>query len=97
MNTTTDSLIIHDNPAQSRFEALLNDQVLGYAEYHRTQHHITFTHTIVLPAAQGKGIASRLVKTALDDARAAGLRVKPVCPFVVRYINEHPDYQDLVL
>lgn len=97
MTVPPEELIIHDNPAENRFEATLDGEMLGYAEYHRTQHVITFTHTIVLPRAQGKGVASKLIKTALDAARAAELRVKPVCPFVVRYINEHSDYQDLVI
>jgi uncharacterized protein len=37
-----------------------------------------------------------LARFALDDARARGLRVRPDCPFVARFIRAHPEYQDLV-
>jgi predicted GNAT family acetyltransferase len=32
----------------------------------------------------------------LDDARARDLRVRPDCPFLAQYIDEHPEYADLV-
>jgi len=33
---------------------------------------------------------------ALDASRAAGLKVRPECPFFAAYIRKHPEYQDLV-
>jgi predicted GNAT family acetyltransferase len=45
---------------------------------------------------EGKGIASRLVKGALDDARRQGLKVVPLCSFVAAYIDRHPEEQDLL-
>jgi predicted GNAT family acetyltransferase len=32
----------------------------------------------------------------LDDARAKSLAVRPLCPFIRKYIGEHPEYADLV-
>ena len=55
-----------------------------------------FTHTEVPDALEGRGIGKRLVKAALDDARAQGLKVVPVCPFVKHYIENHPETQDLL-
>ncbi|MFT4122091.1 GNAT family N-acetyltransferase [Bradyrhizobium sp.] len=57
---------------------------------------ITFVHTEVPPELGGKGIGSKLVKGALDQVRAAGLKVVAQCPFVKAYIEKHPDYQDLL-
>ena len=45
---------------------------------------------------EGKGVASRLVKTALDDARIQHLAVVPFCPFVASFLRRHPDDNDLV-
>jgi len=45
---------------------------------------------------EGRGLAARLVAGALDDIRARGLHVVPICPFVSSYISRHPDYGDLV-
>ena len=48
------------------------------------------------PQAQGQGVGSRLVKAALDDARAKGLKVAPRCPFASAYMGRHPEYNDLL-
>ena len=44
----------------------------------------------------GKGIGSKLVKGALDQVRAAGLKVVANCEFVKGYIGKHPEYADLI-
>jgi len=53
-------------------------------------------HTEVDPAFEGEGLGSALVKGALDDIRARGLEVVPLCGFVRAYIARHPEYADLV-
>ena len=57
---------------------------------------LVLVHTGVPPSLEGHGLGARLVRTALEFARDAGLRVKPLCPFAARYIEEHPEYQPLV-
>ena len=57
---------------------------------------LDYYHTFVPPEARGRGIASRLVSFALDDARAHGLRVRPSCPFVARFVAAQPRYADLL-
>lgn len=86
---------VRDNPAESRYEALVDGR-LAMAEYMLTGENITFTHTEVPPELEGRGIASQLARYALDDARARGLRVIPLCPFISAYIRRHSEYQDLV-
>lgn len=44
---------------------------------------------------EGLGIGGRLVREALDDVRAQGLQVLPICPFVQAWLARHPDYADL--
>ena len=46
---------------------------------------------------EGKGVAGKLIKTALDAARVEHYQVVPLCPFVAAYIRRHPEYQDLVM
>lgn len=53
-------------------------------------------HTEVEPRYEGRGVGSALARTALDEARAAGLRVLATCPFFAGWIERHPDYQDLL-
>ena len=86
---------VRNNEAEHRYE-LEVDGALAIAAYRLRDGRITFTHTEVPDALEGRGIGSRLVKAALDDARARGLKVVPACPFVKRYIEKHPEFQDLL-
>jgi len=87
---------VFDNPAEERYEAQVDGAVAGEAYYKVAPGRITFLHTEVDPEFEGRGIGSLLAKDALDDARKKGLRVVARCPFIARYIREHPEYQDLL-
>jgi predicted GNAT family acetyltransferase len=93
---TADEIRVADNPAESRYEAWLGDVVAGFSEYKQRPGRVIFTHTIVEPEFEGRGIGSALVRHELDDVRSRGLKVLPYCPFVRAYIKRHPEYQDLV-
>jgi len=85
---------IIDNKAQHRFE-LEVDGHLAATYYKIDDGVITFLHTEVPPELGGKGIGSRLIKSALDQVRAKGLKVIAECQFVKAFIGKHPAYQDL--
>ena len=89
-------VVVTDVPEQSRYEARIDDRLVGFVTYQRTSTTITFLHTEVLPGSEGGGVGGRLARGVLDDARARGLRVRPVCPFISAYIRRHPEYTDLV-
>jgi uncharacterized protein len=86
-----------DNSRRHRYEAKRGDDVLAFVTYKREPERITFLHAETDRAEQGQGVASQLATEALDDARAQGLAVVPLCPFVVDFIERHPEYQDLVV
>jgi uncharacterized protein len=86
---------VTDNPAHHRFELEVEGHVA--ATYYKIEDGvITFLHTEVPPELGGKGVGSRLIKGALDQVRARGLKVIAQCPFVKAYIEKHPEYADLV-
>lgn len=87
---------VTDVPDKRRYEVRSDDQVAGYAEYILTEGLITFTHTEIDPAFEGKGLGSVLVREALDDVRTRKLAVLPLCPFVKGWIGRHREYADLV-
>ena len=88
---------VSDNLEQHRYEARVDGELAGYSEYHLTRSSIVFTHTETIPEFQGHGVASAIAKYALDDVRAKGERdVVPVCPYIHGYIDDHPEYADLV-
>ena len=86
---------VRNNAAEHRYE-LEVDGRLAIAEYRLRPGRISFTHTEVPEELAGRGIGTKLVKAALDDARAQGLKVVPICPFVKHYIETHPEEQDLL-
>jgi predicted GNAT family acetyltransferase len=94
-NSEVSKLTMENNEATQRWEAHL-DQHLAVAEYRRRGDTLFFIHTEVPRELEGQGVASRLVLTALDDARTEHLAVVPFCPFVASYIRRHPDYKPLV-
>jgi len=84
-----------NNTAKQRYELAVDGHIA--ATYYRiTGGLITFVHTEVPPELGGKGIGSRLIRGALDQVRAGGLKVIAQCPFVKAYIEKHPDYADLL-
>jgi predicted GNAT family acetyltransferase len=90
-----DAISVTNNEAEHQFEARVDGQ-LAVLVYNRNGDRIVFTHTLVPEVLEGRGIASVLARTALEDARARRLRVVPLCPFVRGYIERHPEYRTLV-
>ncbi len=86
---------VRDNRAEQEFE-LDVDGHRAVAAYQREEGRIVFTHTVVPRAIEGRGVASKLIRAALDSARDQGLKVVPQCPFVAAYIQKHPEYRDLL-
>lgn len=87
---------ISDNVAKHRFEADLGNGSLGLIEYQLRDGKITYTHTEVPPAHEGRGIGTALIRFALFSARERGLKVVSICPFIAAYIEKHPEEQDLL-
>lgn len=87
--------IVQNNPARKRYE-LEAEGHLAATYYELSDGVITFVHTEVPKELEGKGIGSKLIKGALDQVRAAGLKVIPQCPFVKAYIEKHTEYADLL-
>jgi predicted GNAT family acetyltransferase len=87
---------VADAPERSRYEVRVGGELAGFAEYRRRRGLIAFTHTLIDPRFDGHGLATDMIRTALEASRAAGLAVLPFCPFVSAYIAAHPDTLDLV-
>ncbi len=84
---------VRNNEARCRYE-LPTEHGLAIAVYERQGDSLVFTHTEVPRADEGRGIGTRLVREALDDARRRGLRIVPACSFVVDFVRRHPQYRD---
>jgi predicted GNAT family acetyltransferase len=90
------ALAVTDDPARSRYELHDDGHLLGFTEYHeRPDGVLVFPHTVITSPKRGAGYGSTLVQGALDDVRAKGRSIVAECPFVQKFLAEHPEYQDL--
>lgn len=96
MASSEEATGVSDNPALRRYELHVAGQLAGFAEYRSVRGRLIFTHTEIDPAFEGRGLGGRLAKGTLDDVRARGLVLTPLCPFIAAYIRRHPEYADLV-
>ena len=85
---------VRDNTERNRFELDLEGHT-AFSNYKRADGVLTILHTEVPKELNGRGIGSALVRGLLAMARAAGVKVHPVCPFVKAYMDKHPEYADL--
>jgi predicted GNAT family acetyltransferase len=86
---------VTDNKAQHRYELAVDGHVAA-TYYELADGVITFVHTEVPPELGGKGIGSKLLRGALDQVRAGGLKVVAQCPFVKSFIEKNLAYHDLL-
>jgi uncharacterized protein len=87
---------VRENAAEQRFEIWLGDERAGMTVYQGHGQTLRFVHTEIDDRFAGHGLASILIRAALDTVRARGISVLPYCPFVKRFIQKHPEYVDLV-
>jgi uncharacterized protein len=90
----TQSSVRH-NEKDERFESDAEGGI-AFVEYIIDGDEITFTHTEVPKAAEGKGVAGRLVADAMAYARGANLRVIPQCAYVAAWLKRHSEYNDIL-
>jgi uncharacterized protein len=81
---------------KKRYELHLGSEVIGFSQYRDADGRRLFLHTEVEPDYQGHGLASQLIEYALNDTRAAGLRVVPLCPMVASYVTRHHEFDDIL-
>jgi predicted GNAT family acetyltransferase len=87
---------VTDDRAESRYEIRVDGELAGFAQYHLHRGVAAFVHTEIGAEFGGRGLATTLIRAALDDARAHGYVVEPFCPFVRGFIEKFPEYRDLV-
>jgi predicted GNAT family acetyltransferase len=88
---------VNELPEESIFEITdVDDRRVGVIDYHLRDGALVMTHAKVDPEVEGHGVGSALVQGALEQVRASGRAVVPVCSFIVYFIDKHPEYNDLV-
>ena len=85
-----------DEKNNGKFYILDGEEQIGEMEINVSPTAVTVFHTEVAPAAEGKGLAKKLLETMVLYARKNALKVIPLCPYVLVQFKRHPDeYADV--
>jgi hypothetical protein len=87
---------VRDNPALNRYELIVDERLIGIAEYRRVDGTLVLPHTEIQARERGSGWGDMLVGAALDDIRRQGLQIVPQCWFVAEFVDRNPQYADLL-
>jgi predicted GNAT family acetyltransferase len=88
-------IIVVNNEDKLRFEVSLNGE-FAFIDYRYYKKDIAFMHTTVPESFRGMGIAAAIAVKALDFARQQHRKIMLYCPFMSKYVREHPEYHTLV-
>ncbi|MDP1617565.1 GNAT family N-acetyltransferase [Phenylobacterium sp.] len=86
---------IRDAPERRRYElSMLGD--VAVVTYNLNPPNLMITETLVPERLEGQGLASRLARHVIADAKARGLLILPVCPYFSAYLQKHPEEAEVV-
>ncbi|MBN8817759.1 MAG: N-acetyltransferase [Sphingomonas sp.] len=86
---------VRHNAAQSRYELEVPGGLV-FSAYRRQGDKLLIVHTETPPALQGQGLAGKVVRAMIEDVRAQGLKIVPLCSYIVDYVARHPEVRDIV-
>ncbi len=81
---------------RSRYELTVDGHLVGVADYRIDGQRVVLPHTEIARSHRAQGYGAVLVRAVLDDVRGRGQTVVPACWYVDRFIDDHPEYGDLL-
>ena len=93
---STDALTTSFNEELSRVDAHVGDTLIGFAAYEVCDDgSYSFHHTEVFEEYSGHGYGKELAARVMDSARERGVKIAPTCPFLRKYMDAHPETEDI--
>lgn len=89
-------MTVEHREQEERFVAVLGDAEAELAYTRPEQGVIDIQHTFVPKSGRGQGVAEALAKAAFQWARERSVLVVPSCPFVRKWLEDHPEQMDVV-
>ena len=88
---------LEDTGSKGRYFLRSPDGALAEMTFSKVgEHRIIIDHTDVPDAFRGQGIGVKLVTRAVEDARASGKKIIPLCPFANAQFRRHAEWADVV-
>jgi predicted GNAT family acetyltransferase len=83
-------------PGQNRYVFVKDGEQVGLTDYRLHGNAMHITHTEIDPHLRGSGLGSEMVEGVLEQIRTdTQYRVIAECPFVVDWLDQHPEYHEL--
>lgn len=90
------AIAVVDAPIRHRYEITVAGELAGYTQYRDAAQVRTFPHTLIEKQFGGRGLATELIRQALDHTREQGFTIIPLCQAVQQFISKNSEYADLV-
>lgn len=74
----------------------IGDGATAFAHFRMRGETLVLTHTEVPVHLEGRGHGAALMRAILEDVRARGEKIVPLCSFALDYMRRHPDASDLL-
>ena len=88
--------VVRNTSDDSRYELVVDGTVAGIADYSIVGDRVVMPHTEIARSRRGQGLGAVLVRGALEDVRSSGRTVVPHCWYVAQFIDENPEFGDLL-
>jgi uncharacterized protein len=86
-----------DEADRDRYAMYVGGELVSVLDYRVNDDAIAFPHTYTVPKHRGHGYAAELVEHAVADVEAGSTkRIVPMCWFVGKWFDEHPEKADLL-
>lgn len=92
-----ENLNIHHDESRKGFFAGINGTEAEITYREKPNGTLVYHHTYVPDELRGQGIAGKITRFALDWAREKGKLVRATCPYIVKYLEDHPEYEDITV
>jgi len=87
---------VHSSPDSHRYEIRVGNETAGFTQFIDSGVQRIFFHTEIDERFAGRGLASTLIRAALEDTTAHDKRIVPICPFVAGFLEKHDDFAGYV-
>lgn len=97
MNKPDLVITLEDHGSSGRYVTRIDNGPEAEMTFRRLEDNkIAIDYTGVPNAYRGQGIAQKLVERGIQDARANGTKIVPLCSYVVAQFRRHPDWADVL-
>lgn len=87
---------VHDSDA-ARYTLRIDGDLAAAVDYELNDEAVSFNHTFTASARRGQGLAAEIVEFAVNDVeRSSGRRIVPMCSYVGKWFDEHPERAPLL-